>query len=412
MGFRCIPWGAFGLLSCMLFACSKPPEKLEPYSSRVKAAREEEAGVQKTSPAPSGPKPSPVVSVSPQMATPAMMPAQPMPMMPPSSPMPAMPAMEPQKPVEPEKPKCADQSPDCHPHRFLVADEPLRKLALVDLDNPAKDWTIDVPGGARDLQLIGNGRVLVGTLEGSGGYHEVEIATGKILKSVMDFGAVRSVQRLKNGNTLLAGDNLAGGKGTVIIEVKGDKEVVRKIEFPNVKDGRLIRRTRDGTYLMGASQEGKGGKDAMLEMTADGKEIFRAQADNWPAHMALRLPDGNTVVASGHGWALLVFDKNAKLLRKIGGTDQPGTDPVHPHYAGHFQILNNGNYVMTNWQGHEKNLGGMGRQLIEYNQEGKQVWSWKQDAKRFSAIHAVLVLDNLDLNQIYDDTNGALEQAR
>ncbi len=307
---------------------------------------------------------------------------------------------------------CTDESEACHPHRFIVADEPLRKIAYVNLDDPSKDWDLNVPKGARDLQLVGNNQVLVGTLEDGGGYHIVDITTGKIMQSVLDFGGtVGAVQRLKNGHTLVMGEGLQGGKGTVILEVDDNKKVYNKIEFANLHGGRMYRRTAAGTYLIGTSQDGMANKDAMVEMSADGKELARYQVNNWPAHYATRLANGNTIVASGHGMTELVFDKSNKLIQTIGGKDQDGKDPVHPNYAGHFQVLNNGHIVTTNWQGHENNLGNSGRQLIEYDAQGVQVWTYKQSAPRFSGIHGVLVLDNLDTSKVCDDAKGALAPA-
>ncbi|RYZ56298.1 MAG: hypothetical protein EOP07_12720, partial [Proteobacteria bacterium] len=274
-------------------------------------------------------------------------------------------------PIDPvvETPKfvpCTDQSEKCHPHVFILADEPLRKILLVNLDDPSKDWDLDIPFGVRDLQLIGDGKLLVGTLDNGGGYHEVNIATGKILKSVVGFGAVGAVQRLANGNTLVMGENLNGeSNSTVVLETDSTKKIINKYVFKGVTGGRMVRRTLAGTFLVGKA--GAGQKDFMLEMTKDGKEIWRAENNDWPAHMALRQPSGETIVASGHGKTLLFFDKNAKLKKTIGGPSTPEANDVKPNYSGAFFMMPNGNFIMTNWQGHEKNLGASGRQIIEYN---------------------------------------------
>ncbi|RZA23227.1 MAG: hypothetical protein EOP10_13350 [Proteobacteria bacterium] len=317
--------------------------------------------------------------------------------------------MDPAK--EPEKSKfvpCVDQTDKCHPHVFVMADEPLHKILLVNLDDPSKDWDLDVPGGARDLQLIGDNKVLVGTLDGPGGYHEVDLTTGKILKSVTGFGGVQAVQRLANGNTLVMGSGLDGGRGMVVLEVDGNKKILSKKEFPNVRDGRMVRQTKAGTFLMGTST-GQTDADVMLEMSSDNKELHRYPVNSWPAHFALRAPNGDTVVATGHGKTIRIFDKDSKMKKEIGGPSTPDAAAVNPNYSGHFFILPNGNYILTNWQGHEKNLGAKGRQIVEYNAEGKLVWWWKQDAKRISAVHSILVLDNLDLSKPYSDANGVLE---
>ncbi len=313
------------------------------------------------------------------------------------------------KPVPEDKFKpCLDQSEKCHPHVFILADEPLHKILLVNLDDPSKNWDLDIPGGARDLQLIGDNKVMVGTLDGPGGYHEVDITTGKIVKSVTGFGAVQAVQRLANGNTLIMGTGLNGGRGMVILETDATKAIKKKLEFPSVRDGRMVRQTKAGTFLMGTST-GKQDADVMLEMSAEGKELNRYPVNSWPAHFALRAPNGDTVVATGHGKTIRIFDKTNKLSKEIGGPNAPDAREVNPNYSGHFFMLPNGNYILTNWQGHEKDLGAKGRQIVEYNAKGELVWWWKQDPKRISAVHSILVLDNLDLSKAYSDANGILE---
>ena len=54
-------------------------------------------------------------------------------------------------------------------------------------------------------------------------------------------------------------------------------------------------------------------------------------------------------------------------------------------------------------------MGAKGTQLLEYSPAGELMWSWKQDAAKFSSIQGVLVLDGLDLNRLYiEDQNGVL----
>lgn len=317
----------------------------------------------------------------------------------------------PTMPMEEKFKPCVEQSEQCHPHVFILADEPLHKILLVNLDDPSKDWDLDIPGGARDLQLIGDNKVMVGTLDGNGGYHEVDITTGKITKSVTGVGQVNSVQRLANGHTLMMGPGLDGGKGLVVLEMDSDKKILSKKEYPDVRDGRMIRQTKAGTFLMGTST-GKTDADVMLEMSADGKELNRYPVNSWPAHFALRASNGDTIVATGHGKTIRIFDKDRKMKKEIGGPNADDAKEVNPNYSGHFFMLPNGNYILTNWQGHESNLGSKGRQIVEYNAEGKLVWWWKQDAKRISAVHSILVLDNLDLTKAYTDANGILEMLK
>ncbi|HTE09535.1 MAG TPA: hypothetical protein VK645_01175, partial [Chitinophagaceae bacterium] len=74
-----------------------------------------------------------------------------------------------------------------------------------------------------------------------------------------------------------------------------------------------------------------------------------------------------------------------------------------------FQVLANGNYIVANWQGHGPKMGASGTQVLEYTPAGTLAWSWKQDATKFSSLHSVIVLDDLDLNFLHiEDANGKL----
>ena len=73
-------------------------------------------------------------------------------------------------------------------HAFLAIDEGLAQLLHIDERDPTKNWI--VPTGhpqARDMQLVGGGRVLIGHHEG---YTEFEIATGKVAKDVIGYKGV------------------------------------------------------------------------------------------------------------------------------------------------------------------------------------------------------------------------------
>lgn len=305
---------------------------------------------------------------------------------------------------------CPEEREDCHPRRFLVADDGLQKVSYVNLDDPSKDWDTKVEATVWDLQLGGDGKVLVPTTEGIGGYLEIDIQSGAISRSHTDLGFVRSVQRLSNGHTLVAGENLKGNEGTVIIELDKNGQVLenKTKRFPKVRNSRVIRRTRDNTFLMGTTVDNQS-EHYLVEMDEHAYELQRFPVGSGPAHMGVRLPNGDTAVSSGRDLKLLFFNKDAKIIKTITMKNQTGKVPIDPFQAGFFQFLANGHVVLANWQGKNTTSGKKGRQLVEYNAEGEQVWAWKQDAKRFSSISAFLVLDGLDLSKAHDDSNGALE---
>ncbi len=301
-----------------------------------------------------------------------------------------------------------------HPRQFILADQNLGKIIYVNLDDPSerKGWDLKVAGIGLDLQLIGNGRLLASTRDG---YSEIDLASHSVVRTVHGRDGVKSARRLPNGNTLLIGSGLKVGTGVLAIEVDANDQVKGKWALPGVSGNRLIRRTATGTFLVGTRQEATPGKDAIVEIGLDGKELGRFPVNAQPAFMAVRMPNGDTIASTGHGESLMIFDTTGKLVQTMGGLRAPEAKETNLHHLSQFQVLSNGHIVVTNSQGHgtnadgsPKELGAIGRQVIEYDQAGKYVWSWDQDPTRISSVNSVIVLDGLDLNRLHDDMHGVL----
>src|ERR1700712_1539968 len=79
--------------------------------------------------------------------------------------------------------------------RMLLRDEGLSQLSYIDVADSAKNWYVKVPAG-RDLQLVGDGRVMIGT---GNGYEEYEITTGKKVFELTAYAGTISARRLRNG---------------------------------------------------------------------------------------------------------------------------------------------------------------------------------------------------------------------
>src|SRR5690606_20943923 len=80
-----------------------------------------------------------------------------------------------------------------------------------------------------------------------------------------------------------------------------------------------------------------------------------------------------------------------------------------PNFFAGFQVLKNGNIVVSNWEGHGGGNGGKGFQLIEFDGGLTKVVSyWKQDPALVSSLHGVLVIDSLDTKNMHSDVNGIL----
>jgi hypothetical protein len=272
--------------------------------------------------------------------------------------------------------------------RLLLRDEGLSQLSYVDMGNPGSNWYTPVPAG-RDLQLIGRGKVLIGT---GTGYEEREIASGKKVFELTSYPGTITARRLRNGNTMLVGLNWQGKQGIVLVEVDVKGNIQRTIAYPGFTYVRLVRETPSGTFLLTAN-------DVVFEGNAAGEITWKAKLtgpEKTNAWQASRVANGQTVVSTGYGGNIQIFGTDGNKVATIVGP----ADVKPKFYAGH-QVLSNGNIVVTNWQGHGPKFGSIGLQLLEYTPAGKLVWSWKQDPEKYSSLQGVLVLDGLDLTQLH-----------
>jgi hypothetical protein len=297
-------------------------------------------------------------------------------------------------------------APVGNPRRVLVCDEGNRRVVLVDLQTPATAvWTRQLSDttkygdSMRDLQLVGGDRVAVSVLKG---YVELDVKTGEIKKEVTSFDGVESLRRLANGNTVL-GSNSNGGVTLQEIDAKDAAVGAHKVTFTNYSQLRLMRRTPQGTFLLGVGAklaEVNWDKQTVWEMTIpDGNYVYQG----------LRLQSGSIAVTSGYGAAILLVDyAGKKVTTTLGGKSQPDATTIVPNFYGGFQVLPNGHFVVTNWEGHGGGNGGKGIQLLEYDAAGALAWKWKQDASMVSSLHNLLVLDGLDTTKLHDDVGGVV----
>ncbi len=272
--------------------------------------------------------------------------------------------------------------------RLLLRDEGLSQVSYVDTKNQSANWYQPVPKG-RDLQLIGNNLFLMGT---ESGYEEREIKTGKKVFEMNTFPGTISARRLRNGNTLLVGLNWKQKKGVVLLEINKEGEVQQVINYSDFNYARIARETSSGTYLITSDT-------IVFEGNSAGNIIWQAKikSEKRPhAWQALRLSNGNTVVSAGYAGNLQFIASDGSLIKTMSGPDE-----VKPNFYAGFQILDNGNFLVTNWQGHGSTFGSSGVQLLEYDTNGKLVWSWKQDATKYSSLQGVIALDGLNLKLLH-----------
>jgi outer membrane protein assembly factor BamB len=243
---------------------------------------------------------------------------------------------------------------------------------------------------ARDVLLQGNGKLALWS-DGKvawempwGGIHDIHRgADGTIFvqKDMREVCAIDPANKKviwsydsskSNGNEgkrleVHAFQPLAGGSLMVvesgigrIIEVdsvgKLLKEVKLKVDRPDAhRDTRLARKLDNGHYLV--CHEGDG---AVREYDGDGKVVWdfpvpvfgkEAKGGHGPEAFgnavfgALRLENGNTLVATGNGHSVLEVSPAKEIVWKIEQKDLPG---ITLAWVTTLQVLPNGNYVIGN----------------------------------------------------------------
>lgn len=263
----------------------------------------------------------------------------------------------------------------CHP--FLCADYGQGKVFMVSAEGKVQ-WEFPAPS-AHEVWRLPNGNFLLSRLQGP-----VEITPDR--KIVWEYktakgNEVHTCQPLCNGNVLV------GECGACrLIEVDRQGKIQKEIKLVSNTKGthgqmRIARKTLAGTYLVAQTGDG-----LVREYDAEGKPVRTIKVPGNP-YIAVRLPNGNTLIACGDGHKLIEVDPQDKIVWKIDENDLPG----HPlRFVADVERLPNGNTVVCNWGGH----GHVGQQpqIFEVTPQLKVVWQ-VFDNKQFRTISGVQLLD-------------------
>ena len=260
------------------------------------------------------------------------------------------------------------------------------KLAIVDKKGDI-EW--EMPwGGIHDIHVLENGNIMV--QQGMRKVVEIDTKTKKI---VWEYDApnmngnkgkkveVHAFQPLANGNIMIA----ESGPGR-FIEIDRDGKLIKavpmKLNHPHPhKDTRLARQLDNGHYL--ASHEGDG---FIREYDPSGKVVWEYEVPlfgkkpagghgpgSWgnKTFSCVRLPNGNTLIATGNGHSVLEVTPEKEVVWQVGQNDLPN---IRLAWVTTLEVLPNGNYVIGNCH------AGPGQPLlveVEPKTE-KVVWTFDQ----------------------------------
>ena len=222
--------------------------------------------------------------------------------------------------------------------------------------------------GHHDVHMLPNGNIL---------FHEIwqdvkEITLGK--KIVMDYDCansngnqgkrvnVHAFSRLANGNTQI----VESGVGRVI-DVDGSGKLIRSFALKpgGTSSTRWARATPQGTLLVCSEQPG-----VVTEYDQDGNVVWDYLIKT-RVYGAIRLKNGNTLIASGSGNSVVEVTPDKKVVWEIKGK-VPGTD-IELKWMTCLQEMGNGNFMVGNCH-----AGPDNPQIFEITRDQKVVWEFNE----------------------------------
>ncbi len=288
-------------------------------------------------------------------------------------------------------------------HRLITQGN--QRLAIVGRDGQV-EW--EMPwGGIHDVHVLKNGHVMV--QQGAAKVVELDPATRQIVWTYDAAAAranqgrkveVHAFQPLDDDRILIAESGPAR-----LIEINRQGEVLHevrlRVDHPHPHtDTRLVRKLAQGTYLVCHEADG-----CVREYQADGTVIWEYEVPMFgrqpqPGHgpesfgnkvfAALRLPSGNTLVATGNGHSILEVTPDQQIVWQVQQRDLPG---ITLAWVTTLEVLANGNYVIGNCH------AGPGQPLlIELEPKTKRVvWTFDQYEAFGNSVSNSQILDAASL---------------
>lgn len=284
-------------------------------------------------------------------------------------------------------------------HRVLTQGN--GKLAIVGLSGEV-EWEMKW-GGIHDVHLAPNGNIMV--QQNMRRVVEIDRQSREIVweydSATLNGNAgkkveVHAFQPLPNGNVMIAESGPAR-----IIEVDRAKKIVHQIPLrvdnPNPHtDTRLARQLPNGHYLVCHESDG-----AVRQYDRDGAVVWEyavplfgkeprgghgLDAFGNRCFAAVRLENGNTLIATGNGHSVIEVSEKKEIVWQIHQDDLPG---IRFAWVTTLEVLPNGNYVIGNCH-----AGSENPLLIEIDPRTRQVvWTFDQYDRFGNSVPNSLLMD-------------------
>ncbi len=244
--------------------------------------------------------------------------------------------------------------------------------------------------GHHDVHMLANGNIL---------FHETwqvvrEITLGK--KTVMDYDCatangnrgkrvnVHAFSRLANGYTQI----VESGVGRVIdVDSSGRLAHSFNLKPGGTQNTRWARATPQGTLLVCSEQPG-----VVTEYDKNGK-VFWDYLIKTRVYGAIRLKNGNTLIASGGGNSVVEVTPEKKVVWEIKGR-VPGTN-IELKWMTCLQESYNGSFIVGNCH-----AGPNNPQIFEITRDKKVVWEFNEFELVGNGLACWQVLDGKKANAL------------
>lgn len=272
-------------------------------------------------------------------------------------------------------------------HTFLCADYTQGIVCIIS-DSGKLLWQYPAER-CNDVWALPNGNILFTT---GSGVKEVT-RDKKVVFSYESKSEIYACQRLSNGNTFVGECN--SGR---LLEVTPSGKIAKEIKLlPDSVNGghsfmRNARKLKNGNYLVAHY-----GLDKVCEYDSLGKMAMEIPVTGGP-HSVIRLPQGNTLIAcSDHNGEprIVEVDRSGTIVWQLLKNELPG---IELKFMTGMQYLPNGNFLLTNWLGH--NQFGKAPHAFEITRDKKVVWVYK-DTTFLKTMSSIQILD-LNANESND----------
>ncbi len=267
--------------------------------------------------------------------------------------------------------------------RLLFAGYGYDKIQILNRSGEV-EWEMQDKSRVCDVWMLEDGNIIISAAkEGTKIIKpDLENGGGEVVwhRPIKQGGESHSCQPLDNGYFLI-GESYDGV--SYLVEVNREMHERKRIEIKGIgeahKTFRNVRKTPEGTYLIGAQAEGYKGRRA-IEIDAQGNILRRFPGGGY---LALRLPNGNTLLSSGDKHlgdnVAKIFEVNpeGEVVWKVEKKDLP--DGMVMGYIGGLQRLPNGNTLVCNAKYHLGPNADPNKAIFEITPDKKIVWTSPDD---------------------------------